>query len=98
MTLASIVSSTLVSPRDLPAAETHRATARLRRLVDRGKRYVRDRSIAGLDAMGGGLPRSLQVPAALGNAVFDATGARLRDVPFTPARVRAALRDAGAAA
>jgi len=30
--------------------------------------------------------------------VFDATGARLRDVPFTPARVRAALRDAGAAA
>ena len=36
------------------------------------------------------------VPAAIGNAVFDATGARLRDVPFTPARV-AALRDAGSA-
>lgn len=31
------------------------------------------------------------VAAALGNAVFDATGARLRRVPFTPARVRAAL-------
>ena len=31
------------------------------------------------------------VPAAIGNAVFDATGVRLRRVPFTPARVKAAL-------
>jgi CO/xanthine dehydrogenase Mo-binding subunit len=31
------------------------------------------------------------VPAALGNAVFDATGVRLRTVPFRPARVLAAL-------
>ena len=30
-------------------------------------------------------------PAAIGNAIFDATGVRLRQVPFTPARVRAAL-------
>lgn len=29
--------------------------------------------------------------AAIANAVFDATGARLRQVPFTPQRVRAAL-------
>jgi CO/xanthine dehydrogenase Mo-binding subunit len=29
--------------------------------------------------------------AAIGNAIFDATAARLRQVPFTPARVRAAL-------
>jgi nicotinate dehydrogenase subunit B len=29
--------------------------------------------------------------AAIGNAIFDATGARLRQVPFTPHRVRAAL-------
>ena len=29
--------------------------------------------------------------AALANAVFDATGVRLRTVPFTPARVKAAL-------
>ena len=28
---------------------------------------------------------------AIANAVFDATGARLRDVPFTPERVKAAL-------
>ena len=31
------------------------------------------------------------VPAAIGNAVFDATGVRLRRVPFTPARVKQAL-------
>jgi len=31
------------------------------------------------------------VPAAIGNAVFDATGVRMRKVPLTPARVRAAL-------
>jgi CO/xanthine dehydrogenase Mo-binding subunit len=29
--------------------------------------------------------------SAIGNAVFDATGARLRRVPFTPANVLAAL-------
>ncbi len=34
------------------------------------------------------------VPAAIGNAVFDATGVRLRRVPFTPARVKAAIERA----
>jgi nicotinate dehydrogenase subunit B len=34
------------------------------------------------------------VPAAIGNAVFDAIGARLRRVPFTPERVKAALERA----
>jgi CO/xanthine dehydrogenase Mo-binding subunit len=29
--------------------------------------------------------------AAIGNAIFDATGARLREAPFTPERVKAAL-------
>jgi CO/xanthine dehydrogenase Mo-binding subunit len=33
-------------------------------------------------------------PAAIGNAVFDATGVRLRRVPFTPERVKAALERA----
>jgi len=31
------------------------------------------------------------LPAALSNAIFDATGVRLRRVPFTPERVKAAL-------
>jgi CO/xanthine dehydrogenase Mo-binding subunit len=31
------------------------------------------------------------LPAAIGNAVFDATGVRLRRVPLTPARVLAAF-------
>jgi CO/xanthine dehydrogenase Mo-binding subunit len=34
------------------------------------------------------------VPAAIGNAVFDATGVRLRRVPFTPERVKTALGQA----
>ena len=35
------------------------------------------------------------VASAIGNAVFDATGARLRQVPFTPARMLAALKSRG---
>ena len=31
------------------------------------------------------------VPPAIANAVFDATGVRLRTVPFTPERVKAAI-------
>jgi nicotinate dehydrogenase subunit B len=37
---------------------------------------------------GGGEPSAAIVPSAIGNAVFDATGVRLRSVPFTPARVK----------
>ena len=33
------------------------------------------------------------VPAAIGNAVFDATGVRLREIPFTPERVLNALKE-----
>ena len=32
---------------------------------------------------------------AIANAIFDATGVRLRDLPFTPERVLRALREAG---
>lgn len=39
-----------------------------------------------------GEPTPCAIPAAIGNAVFDATGARLREVPFTPERVKAALQ------
>ena len=42
-------------------------------------------------AWGAGEPMACAIPAAIGNAVFDATGARLRSVPFTPDKVKAAL-------
>lgn len=41
--------------------------------------------------LGAGEAASAPVAAALANAVFDACGARLRRVPFTPDRVKAAL-------
>ena len=40
---------------------------------------------------GAGEPTACSIPAAIANAVFNATGARLRTVPFTPERVLAAL-------
>ena len=40
---------------------------------------------------GAGEPTTSVVPSAIANAVFDATGARLRSVPFRPAKVLAAL-------
>ena len=44
-----------------------------------------------------GEPPNTVPPAAIGNAFFDATGVRIRQAPFTPARVRAALKAAGVA-
>ena len=41
--------------------------------------------------LGAGEAACTTVGAALANAVFDATGARLRTIPFTPERVKAAL-------
>jgi nicotinate dehydrogenase subunit B len=41
--------------------------------------------------LGVGEAATAPVAAAVGNAIFDATGARLRRAPFTPARVKAAL-------
>jgi CO/xanthine dehydrogenase Mo-binding subunit len=40
---------------------------------------------------GAGEPTAAVVPSAIANAIFDATGARLRSVPFTPEKVLAAL-------
>jgi len=44
--------------------------------------------------LGVGEAASTPVPAALGNAVFDATGVRLRTVPFRADRVKAAMTGA----
>jgi CO/xanthine dehydrogenase Mo-binding subunit len=40
---------------------------------------------------GAGEPSIRVIPAAVANAFFDATGVRLRRVPLTPERVKAAL-------
>jgi CO/xanthine dehydrogenase Mo-binding subunit len=40
---------------------------------------------------GAGEPTMRVVPAAVANAVFDATGVRIRKAPLDPARVKAAL-------
>ncbi len=44
-----------------------------------------------LPSSGAGEPSSRNVAAAIANAVFDATGVRVRQIPLTPARVKAAL-------
>ena len=46
----------------------------------------------GRRSYGAGEPSTRPVAGALANALFDATGRRLRRVPFTPERLRAALQ------
>ena len=43
------------------------------------------------EATGAGETAITVIAAAIGNAIFDATGARVRQIPFTPDRVKAAL-------
>jgi CO/xanthine dehydrogenase Mo-binding subunit len=45
-----------------------------------------------LPISGGGEPAITTVGAVVANAVFDACGARLYQLPMTPARVKAALK------
>jgi CO/xanthine dehydrogenase Mo-binding subunit len=47
--------------------------------------------------LGAGEPGITPIPGAVANAVFDATGVRLRNGPLTPAVVRAGLKAAGVA-
>lgn len=49
----------------------------------------------GQPTWGAGEQTPTTIPAAIANAIFDATGARLRQIPFTPARVSTALQAAG---
>jgi nicotinate dehydrogenase subunit B len=46
----------------------------------------------GEPALGAGESASVPGTAAIANAIFDATGVRFREPPFTPEKVRAALR------
>ncbi|HEY1526957.1 MAG TPA: molybdopterin cofactor-binding domain-containing protein [Candidatus Angelobacter sp.] len=46
-------------------------------------------------AIGAGETAITVVPAAIGNAIFDATGIRLREVPFTAGRIKAVLSSKG---
>lgn len=48
-------------------------------------------------ALGVGESAAVPAAAAIANAIFDATGIRLREAPFTPEKLRAALASAGAA-
>jgi CO/xanthine dehydrogenase Mo-binding subunit len=50
-----------------------------------------------MPALGAGEPSINPLAAAIGNAIFDATGARLREAPFTPRRVLAALKGTSSA-
>ncbi|MBW4023060.1 MAG: molybdopterin-dependent oxidoreductase [Proteobacteria bacterium] len=45
--------------------------------------------------MGVGESASVPSAAAIANAIYDATGVRFREIPFTPERVRAGLQAAG---
>ncbi|HZO98567.1 MAG TPA: molybdopterin cofactor-binding domain-containing protein [Gaiellaceae bacterium] len=48
-------------------------------------------------AAGAGEPPNETPAGAVGNAIYDATGVRIRTLPFTPSRVRAELKAAGVA-
>jgi CO/xanthine dehydrogenase Mo-binding subunit len=51
----------------------------------------------GVFVSGSGEPPLASIGAAIANAFFDATGARVRQAPMTPAHVRAALKAGGVA-
>jgi CO/xanthine dehydrogenase Mo-binding subunit len=42
--------------------------------------------------LGGGEPSISPVPPAIANAVYDAIGVRMREIPFTPQRILSAIR------
>jgi len=46
---------------------------------------------------GAGEPSTRATAGAIANAIFDATGARVRQTPLTPARIKAALSESQSA-
>ncbi len=51
-------------------------------------------NLPGMKSSGAGEPATRPVAAAIGNAIFDATGVRIRRVPFTPEALKAAFKNA----
>ena len=49
-----------------------------------------------MPSLGGGEAALVSVPASINNAIFDATNARLREMPMTPQRVLTAMKQARA--
>ena len=47
-----------------------------------------------MEPLGAGEGATIPPPAAIANAIFDATGVRLREGPFTPKRVLAGMKKA----
>ena len=67
------------------------ATYPIARFTDMPKVDVALLNRPGQPAWGAGEPTACAIPGAIANAVFDATGVRLRSLPFTPEKVKAAL-------
>ncbi|MFD0666693.1 molybdopterin cofactor-binding domain-containing protein [Ramlibacter sp. MAHUQ-53] len=49
-------------------------------------------NVPGEVSWGAGEPTPTAIPAAIANAIYDATGARLRSIPITPEKVKAAIQ------
>ncbi|HET6437954.1 MAG TPA: xanthine dehydrogenase family protein molybdopterin-binding subunit [Anaeromyxobacter sp.] len=70
----------LVGPREVPRIEVH---------------FIEEyRARSSTDAGGIAEPANIATAAAVANAVYNATGVRVRELPMTPRRVLAALADA----
>ena len=71
------------------------ATYPIRRFPDARRAEVDMINIPGEVSWGAGEPTATTISAAIANAIYDATGARIRSVPFTPEKVLAALTASG---